>query len=200
MRRLPPCRRRRGRSFTRPTGRSRAAVESAARLMTRRAERSTVHAVRERLTRLRKRRIDLQKLDLVVAPALAVLSQLEAWLGSISGDERIVLAVAGPLMAATIALRRRFPAGAGIAAALLANAVAIGWKPPNAVSYGVAWICSIYGLTVWTLTREFALGVAAVAAPTFIAYLMSDQPHGGVGFSVIAVVVMLFVRHVVGDR
>jgi signal transduction histidine kinase len=103
-------------------------------------------------------------------------------------------------MAATVALRRRFPAGAGIAAALLANAVAIGWKPPNAVSYGVAWICSIYGLTAWTRTREFALGVAAVAAPTFVAYAVSHQPHGGVGFSVIALVVMLFVRHVVGDR
>jgi signal transduction histidine kinase len=168
--------------------------------MTRGAEGSTVDTVRARLTRLRNRRIDLQKLDLVVAAALAVLAEVEAWLGSFSGDERVVLAVAGPLMAATVAARRRFPAGAGIAAALLANVVAIGWKPPSAVSYGIAWFCSIYGLTVWTRTREFVAGIAAVAAPTLIAYAVSGGPQGGVQFSVIAVVVMLFVRNVVGDR
>jgi signal transduction histidine kinase len=168
--------------------------------MTRGAEGSTVDAVRARLTRLRNRRIDLQKLDLVVAAALAVVAELEAWLGSFSGDERVVLAVAGPLMAATVAVRRRFPAGAGIAAALLANVVAIGWKPPNAVSYGIAWLCSIYGLTVWTRTREFVVGIAAVAAPALVAYAAGGGPQGAVEFSVIAVVVMLFVRHVVGDR
>jgi signal transduction histidine kinase len=168
--------------------------------MTGGAEGSTVDVVRARLSRLRNRRIDLQKLDLVVAAALAVVAELEAWLGSFSGDERVVLAVAGPLMAATVAVRRRFPAGAGIAAALLANVVAIGWKPPNAVSYGIAWLCSVYGLTVWTRTREFVFGVTAVAGPALVAYAVGRGPQGAVEFSVIAVVVMLFVRHVVGDR
>src|SRR6478609_2325831 len=68
-------------------------------------------------------------------------------LGSATGSEQLVLAVAGPLMAGTVAVRRHHPASAGIAAALLANVVAIAWKPPNAVSFGVAWLCSIYALT-----------------------------------------------------
>src|SRR5205823_13838236 len=61
-------------------------------------------------------------------------------------------------------------------------------------------ICSLYALTVWTPTKRFALGVAALALPTFIAYAISGGPHGGVQFTVIALAVMVLVRRVVGDR
>jgi signal transduction histidine kinase len=103
-------------------------------------------------------------------------------------------------MAGTVAVRRRFPAAAGIAAALLADAVAIAWKPPSSVSYGIAWLCSLYALTVWTRTRPFAIGAAAVALPTLVAVAITGEPQGGVSFTVITITVMLFVRRVVGDR
>jgi Flp pilus assembly protein TadB len=60
-------------------------------------------------------------------------------------------------------------AAAGIAAALIAEVVAIAWKPPNIVSFGVAWLCSIYALTVWTTPRLFALGATVIALPTLVA-------------------------------
>jgi signal transduction histidine kinase len=159
--------------------------------------RGLVHA---RLLRLRGLRIDPVKLDVLVAAVLALGCELEAWLGALGGRDRVVLAVAGPLMAGTVAVRRRFPAAAGIAAALLADAVAIAWKPPSSVSYGIAWLCSLYALTVWTRTRPFAIGAAAVALPTLVAVAITGEPHGGVSFTVITITVMLFVRRVVGDR
>src|SRR5207245_10539442 len=123
--------------------------------------------------------IDPVKLATMVAVALAVGCELEAWFGAVAGRERVVLAVAGPLMAGTVAVRRRHPATAGIAAALLANLVAIAWKPPSAVSYGIAWFCSLYALTVWTRPRLFGIGAAAVALPTFVSVAPTGAPTGG---------------------
>jgi signal transduction histidine kinase len=145
-------------------------------------------------------RIDPLKLDIILAGTLALASELEAWLGTPAGRERLVLAVAGPLMAGTVAVRRRYPAAAGIVAALLADIVAIAWKPPNVASFGIAWLCSIYALTVWTTPRLFAIGASAMALPTFLAVAIRGEPKGGVSFTVITLAVMLLVRRVVGDR
>src|SRR5207253_1268930 len=71
---------------------------------------------------------------------------------------------------------------------------------PSAESYGIAGFCSLYALTVSTRPRLFGIGAAAVALPTFVAVAISGAPHGGVSFSVITIIVMLFVRRVVGDR
>ena len=150
--------------------------------------------------RLGRFRIEPVRFDIVLAVVLGLLAEIEAWVGATAGRERLFLAVAGPLMASTVAIRRRYPAAAGIAAALLANVVAIGWKPPNSVSYGIAWLCSIYALTVWTSTLEFAIGAAAVALPTFAAVAIRGAPKGGISFTVVALAVMLVVRRVVGDR
>ena len=168
--------------------------------MTHSATRSSFEVVPTRLLRLGGFRIAPVRLDLIVALFLAVASELEAWFSSPGGRERLVVAVAGPLLASTVAVRRRHPAAAGIAAALIADIVAIAWTPPNIVSFGVAWLCSIYALTVWTTTRLFALGAAVLALPTLVAVAVRGEPKGGVSFTVITLVVMLFVRRVVGDR
>src|SRR5437870_4423072 len=42
--------------------------------------------------------------------------------------------------------------------------------------------------------------IVAVALRAFVAVAISGAPHGGVSFSVITIIVMLFVRRVVGDR
>jgi signal transduction histidine kinase len=156
--------------------------------------------VRTRPLRLGRFRIEPARFDSVLAVVLALLAEVEAWLGATTGRERLVLAVAGPLMASTVAVRRRYPAAAGITAALLADVVAIGWKPPNSVSYGIAWLCSIYALTVWTSTLMFAIGAAAVALPTFAAVAINGAPKGGISFTVVTLAVMLLVRRVIGDR
>ena len=149
----PQGRRRAGRSLRQPIGGSlgRSGIGRPADDMSLRAV--YLGGMPARLFRLGGFRIGPVKLDVVLAAALAVGSELEAWFGSVTGRERLVVAIAGPLMASTFAVRRRYPAAAGITAALLANVVAIAWKPPNTVSFGIAWLCSIYGLTVWTTAR-----------------------------------------------
>jgi signal transduction histidine kinase len=162
--------------------------------------RSSFGGMPARLLRLGGFRVDPVRLDLFLAAACAVGSELETWLGSVTGRERLVVAVAGPLLASTVAVRRRYPAAAGLAAAVIADVVAIAWKPPNIVSFGVAWLCSLYALTVWATPRLFALGAAAMALPTLVAVAIRGGPKGGVSFTVATLVAMLLVRRVVGDR
>jgi signal transduction histidine kinase len=170
------------------------------RLMTRRSGRFTFEGVHARPLHLGGFRIDPIKLDVLLAAALAIGSELEVWFGTVTGRERFVVAIAGPLMAATVAIRRRYPAVAGIAAVLIAEVVAIGWKPPNTVSFGIAWLCSMYALTVWTSTRFFVIGATVLVLPTFVAIAIRGEPKGGVSFTVVTLFVMVLVRRVVGDR
>jgi signal transduction histidine kinase len=155
--------------------------------------------VRNRVPRFGRFRIDPVKLDRVLAVVLAVASELEAWLGSGSGKEQLVIAVAGPLMAGTVAVRRRYPAAAGIAAVLIAETVALVWRAPNTVSFGIAWLCSMYALTVWTSSWVFAVGAALVAVPTLLSVAIRGEPKGGVSFTLITLAVMVLVRRLVGD-
>src|ERR671930_1020756 len=134
--------------------------------------------------RLLRFRPDPPKLDWAIAALLAVGGQLEVWLGNGAHGERLVIAISGTLLAATVAVRRRFPAPAGIGAILVAGVVALAWRPPSLVTYGVAWICAVYGLTVWTSTRQFALGVAVLAPPPLLARAVGGGPPGSIEFTV----------------
>jgi signal transduction histidine kinase len=104
------------------------------------------------------------------------------------------------VMAATVALRRRYPVASGIVATSLANLVALAWAPPSSVSYGIAWMCSLYALTAWARPRLFVAGAAAVALPTLSAAALGHGPNGEVQFTVVTLVVMILVRRVLGDR
>ena len=152
--------------------------------------------------RLGRFRLNPLKVDWVVAVALAVVGELEVWLGSgsVTHHHRIAIGISMAVMAATVAVRRLYPAAAGIVVALLANVVALAWGPPSMVSYGVAWMCSVYALTAWARPRLFLAGMAAVAAPTVVAAALRRGPNGEVEFTVVTLVVMLLVRRVLGDR
>jgi signal transduction histidine kinase len=176
---------------------------SADRLIFRRREigRSADDTTREGVYRAAMRfRPDPVKLDWAVAALLAVGGQLEVWLGNGAHGERLVIAVSGTILAAAVAVRRRLPAAAGITAITVANVVALAWRPPSLVTYGVAWMCAVYALTVWTGSRPFAVGVAAFALPTLVARAVGVGPSGGVEFVVIALVVMLLVRQGIRGR
>jgi signal transduction histidine kinase len=149
---------------------------------------------------LRRFRIDPIRLDAVIAIALAIGCELEVFVGGLTSPAPAVVAIAGPLMAATVLVRRRWPAAAGTAAALLANAVAIGWHAPSVASYAVAWMCSMYALAVWTRRAEFALGLAATGLPPLAAEALGEGPRGGLLFTTVTIVVMVLVRRVIGDR
>jgi signal transduction histidine kinase len=149
---------------------------------------------------MRIRRPDPVKLDWAVAALLAVGGQLEVWLGTGAHGERPVVATSGMILAAAVAVRRRYPATVGIVAVVVADVVALAWRPPSLVTYGIAWMCAVYALTVWTSAKQFALGAAAFALPTLVATAFDKAPSGGVEFTVIALVVMLLVRRGILDR
>jgi signal transduction histidine kinase len=153
--------------------------------------------VRARLARLRP---DPVRLDWLVAAFLTVTVELEAWF-AVSGGQRLAAAVFGPVMTATVAVRRRYPAPAGIAAATVAGVVATVWGPPNVVSYGLAWICAMYGLAVWAGPRGFAVGAAVVALSSVAAGVGPKvSASSSFQFGIVSLAVLLIVRRVVRDR
>jgi signal transduction histidine kinase len=150
--------------------------------------------------RFRRIRLDPLKLDWALAALFATGGQAEIWLGSGAHGERLVVAIGGLIIAAAVAVRRLYPATAGIAAAVVGEVVALAWRPPSLVTYGVAWICAIYGLTVWATPKRFAAGAAVFAAPTLVAAAIGHAPNGGIEFTVIALVIMLLVRRGIRAR
>ena len=157
--------------------------------------------VRAHLARLDRFRPDPVSFDRILAVLLAVGAELEVWLGGSAAHEQLVAAVIAPLIAAAVAFRRLYPTVAGVAAAALLSVELGFWGDPQIISTAVAYFCALYGLTVWTPPRRFALGVALIV--TFDLALTADPKghlHDAGPFAVGTVVVMLLVRRVVGDR
>jgi signal transduction histidine kinase len=75
------------------------------------------------------------------------------------------------------------------------------WGDPQIIFASIGYFCALYGLAVWTSRRGFALGIASMVVGFFIA---SYGPQGSVDntilFSAVAIVVVLLVRRVLGDR
>jgi signal transduction histidine kinase len=156
--------------------------------------------VRSRLPSFGRLRLDPLKLDWLLAGLLTVALELEVWLGTGAADERLAAALTGALLAATVAVRRLYPATAGLVAGLLAAVVAAVWGPPSIISSGVAWMCAMYGLAVWAAPRRFAFAVAAIALANFASAAGPVSVSDALLFGFITLVVMLLIRRVVGDR
>ena len=164
---------------------------SADRLMTRAWEAVT-------FTLMNLRRPTPEQLDVVLAGALLVFGQLEIWLGTEAVTHRLVVALLSVVLCACLAVRRRFPFAAG----LVGNgAITLGfWFGLDTQIFGttIAWFCVVYGLTVWTTTREFWIGFAVVALLDFVP--LAGKERGSPLFGIVTLVVMLLVRRVLGDR
>ena len=164
---------------------------------------STVALMHARLRRLRP---DLVRLDWALAVVLTVALWLETWLGGNAQGHRIALSIGGALTTAAVAFRRRYPGAVGIGAALLSVLMQSAW-PSAEVTYGIAWICNMYGFAVWTKTRVFAIGLSLFVVAALISALLPFGSGGGVHglkrtlpFLVASTVVMLIVRQVIGAR
>jgi signal transduction histidine kinase len=90
---------------------------------------------------------------------------------------------------------------AGVAAqAIMAGTFAF-WGDTQIFGNSVAWFCSLYGLTVWTPSRKFAVGTAFVFGSNIAAAVGSAGTLSrSAPFGIITLIVMLLVRLVVGDR
>jgi signal transduction histidine kinase len=166
--------------------------------MTTLLHRSTVRIVRVRMSRLR---LSPERLDQVVAASLFVVGQAEIWLTGDAGGFRVVAALMSPILAACVAFRRRWPLAAGIVAQGTMALTFSFWQDTQVIATSILWFCALYGLTVWTTTKRFAVGAAFVTASN-LATLGGRfaKPTSTVPFTVVTLVVMLLVRWVLGDR
>jgi len=139
--------------------------------------------------------------DVYLAGVLLLAAELQIWLTGSAGGPRAVAAILAPVITATVAIRRRYPALAGIAAqATIAIAFAL-WSDTQILGTSIAWFCSLYALTVWTTERQFIVGAAFVAASNLAA---AAGPSGtlqrSTPFAIVTLVVMVIVRRVISDR
>jgi signal transduction histidine kinase len=151
---------------------------------------------------LRRFRSDPLKVDWVLAALLAVLGEVEIWFGSgsVTHHHRVAIGIAMLVFAALVAVRRLYPGLVGVAAAALGDVVAGVWVPPSSASYGIAWMCSMYALAAWARRPLFIAGCLALAVPTYVSAAFGVGPNGEVEFTTIALIVILLVRRVLGDR
>jgi signal transduction histidine kinase len=150
-----------------------------------------------RVTRLRG---DPVAFDRALAVVLAVLGELQIWLGNPVPHEPRVMAVATLPMYLALAYRRRYPATAGFFAVALVSIEFAVWDGVEVIPYSIAWGCAVYGLTVWTPPRTFAVAVVVVGASTLASGAAAGHFQNSVPFAIVVVVAMLLVRRVVGDR
>jgi signal transduction histidine kinase len=136
----------------------------------------------------------------MVAGLLALAGELEVWLGSGAEHQLLVGAFIVPAVTAAVAVRRGYPATAGVTAAVLMSVVA-GFLGDQVISAAVALICALYGLAVWAQPRRFAFGAAAVGlAPVAAGAGPKTSVHNSATFGVVTFAALLLVRRVVGDR
>ena len=86
------------------------------------------------------------------------------------------------------------------APACCGDVVAGVWGPPSLLSYGLAWICCMYGFAVWSPPRPFAIGLTVIAIGGLVSAVGPVTFKSSVQFVVVSTVVILLVNRVVGDR
>jgi signal transduction histidine kinase len=136
-----------------------------------------------------------------LAALLLVAAELQVWLTESAGTHQTVAALLAPVVCAAVAVRRRWPAAAGIVAqSSVALAFAL-WSDTQIFGTSIAWFCALYALTAWTTNAKFVAGVVFVATTNIAA---AAGPSGtlprSTPFAVVTLVVMLIVRHVLSDR
>jgi signal transduction histidine kinase len=161
--------------------------------MTRGAARSTFQGVDTRIPRP-------VAFDCALAAVLLVAAELQIWLAGAAGHEVVAASIAPP-MAAAVAVRRLYPTLAGVVAqGSIAGAFAI-WGDTQILGTSIAWLCALYGLTVWSSSRRFVAGTAFVLATNFAAAAgAAGSLDRSAPFAVVTLVVMVLVRRVLGDR
>jgi signal transduction histidine kinase len=145
-------------------------------------------------------RLDPARKDLLLTGALLIGLMLQAAFLSMATPERVATLVVGGAVCGSVAIRRRFPLAVGLGVQTALVVTGLFWKlPVGPVTIG--WFCALYALAVWTTTRGFIVGTAWFAFSDVAPELVKREDLGAIAaFTVGAVVVMVLLRRVVGDR
>jgi len=147
-----------------------------------------------------RQRLEAATVDRLVACVLLAGVELQVWLSDSTSFHRVVAALVGGLVAASVAARRRYPAAVGFGVqGMLAICVAIGFELP-AGFLTIGWFCALYALAVWTSKRVFVAALVFVVVSDLWHEALSPDGGSGVPFTVGAVAVMVLIRIVLGDR
>ncbi len=141
------------------------------------------------------------RLDRFVAAAAALLALVEIFVGhAVPGPRPVAVAIA-LCLSATVAVRRRAPLAAGVAAIVLITLQGFSGGHGTSVAEAVAWMCGLYAIAVWTGARGFALGVAALVVGNTVSLAVPPRHLQDTGlFTIVPVVAMLLLRGAVRGR
>jgi signal transduction histidine kinase len=151
------------------------------------------------LRRLIGLRVELEKLDWVLAAAFTVTTQQAVWLAHDGAGNRLGAAVLALAITLPVAVRRRWPALVGTVVPVL-GAIDHFVFDGTSIGYPLANFFALYALAVWPTTRRFIVGVCVFVGATFVASVPAGTVAGSAQYLAVVVVVMLFVRIIVGDR
>ncbi len=145
-------------------------------------------------------RLDPARKDFLLTGALLIGLVLQAALLPMATSERVATLVVGGAVCGSVAIRRRFPLAVGLGVQTALVVTGLFWKlPVGPVTIG--WFCALYALAVWTTTRGFIAGIAWFAFSDVAPELVKREDLDAIAaFTVGAVVVMVLLRRVVGDR
>jgi signal transduction histidine kinase len=147
-----------------------------------------------------RQRLEAATVDRLVACVLLAGVELQVWLGGGTSVHRVVAALVGGLVAASVAARRRHPAAVGFGVqGMLAVCVAVGFGLP-AGFLTIGWFCALYALAVWTSARVFVAALVFVVVSDLWHEALSPDGGSGGPFTAGAVAVMVLIRVVLGDR
>jgi signal transduction histidine kinase len=127
--------------------------------------------------------------------------ELQVWLGSTVPGPKGVAAVVMFLMTAPVAVRRRWPLGAGTVVLGSTAVLAVTAGYATAVAQGIAWLCALYAIAVWTDRPRFLAGIAVLVVTNLLGLLGPDAKVDDIAiFTWAPILAMVLVRGAVRGR
>jgi signal transduction histidine kinase len=141
------------------------------------------------------------RIDRFVAAALVPLALIEIYVGhAVPGPRPIAVPIALAL-AATVAVRRRAPLAAGVAAMVLITLQGFDGGHGTSVAEAIAWMCGLYAIAVWTDSRGFLIGAAALVVLNTVSLSVPPRHLRDTGlFTILPIVAMVLLRGAVRGR
>jgi signal transduction histidine kinase len=144
-----------------------------------------------------------EKLDLWVAVGLTVAAQIDVWTSNDAPGPKWAVAPIALLITGSVAVRRRLPLAVTCIASIgfITLLFAGGSGTQQSVPIGIAWLCAMYALAVWTDAREFVIGCCVFVASNLILLLRpSSTLSDAAFFTIVPGLAILLTRSAVRSR